>query len=252
MNTLTSSVAGLQSTLSSQSVALSQLQGIVTELQANQNNPNTTNISNPNIIESGSIIYSGSTEWTHSGILLAELTGSGISGSTYTGILVTPRDAILYISNLFDQSTNIIHDFVALQVTAVHGYFSEVWTEKVNTKELVASGAIIGQAHLDTLCVKKSNGTEFCLTGDQLESMLGSSSITSPSNTTASLTPIVTSTGSITESGSIVSSDSGAMVPSTTEIVTSSGTTDFASAPEVIVPPEDPVSMVTDSGATQP
>ncbi len=45
-----------------------------------------------------SIDHSGSIEWTHSGLLLAELTGSGMSGSVYTGTLITPRDAFLYIS----------------------------------------------------------------------------------------------------------------------------------------------------------
>ncbi|NRH21242.1 hypothetical protein HOO68_04315, partial [Candidatus Gracilibacteria bacterium] len=159
--------------------------------------------------------------WTHSGILLAELTGSGISGSTYTGILVTPRDAILYISNLFDQSTNIIHDFVALQVTAVHGYFSEVWTEKVNTNEI---------------CFKKSNGIDVCLNGDQVELLLANIAQSTPitqvvptfPTTNTELTPVSTSTGT-TDSRStldltsapegnniIIPTDSGSVVPTET------------------------------------
>lgn len=239
------------------------MQQIVTELQANQNNTNTSNTNTNNIhtTDSGSTIYSGSTEWTHSGILLAELTGSGMSGSTqsgstYTGILVTPRDAYLYISSLFDQSTSIIHDFVALQVTAVHGYFSEIWTEKVNTRELVASGATIGQAHVETLCVKKSNGTEFCLTGDQLESILGptasapeSNQGTTPPLDTGIQDTLVGSGVITTGTGDASPTDSGSIVPDT---ITESGSIDLASAPEVVVPPENPVIIVTDSGANQP
>ena len=71
-----------------------------------------------------------------------------MSGSVYTGTLITPRDAFLYISSVFDQSTNIIHDFVSLQVTAVHGYFDQIWTTRITTRELVASGATIDQANI--------------------------------------------------------------------------------------------------------
>jgi hypothetical protein len=118
--------------------------------------------------------------WTHSGELLAGLTGSGMSGSTYTGVLITPRDAYNYISGLFEVSTDIVHDFISLQITAVHGYFDQIWTKKITTRELVASGAIIEQLHTNSLCVKKSNGTDICLTGDQLEMILTSAPVPTP------------------------------------------------------------------------
>jgi hypothetical protein len=174
--------------------------------------------------------------------------------TTNTGINITPRDAYLYISSLFDQSTNIIHDFVSLQVTAVHGYFSEIWTEKVNTRELVASGATIGQAHVETLCVKKSNGSEICLTGDQLEVMLGvtapvSNQVSTPSPTPGSPDTLVGSGETTTGTGEITPTDSGSIVP---DIITESGSTDLASAPEVSPVTEEVVTSTTDSGSIQP
>lgn len=163
-----------------------------TVIQTGSTNTGTTIINNYYITGStntGSTI-SGETQnnqniqntlsWTHSGELLSQLTGSGMSGSTYTGVLITPRDAYSYISGLFESSTDIIHDFISLQITAVHGYFDQIWTAKITTKELVASGATIEQLHTNSLCIKKSNGTDICLTGDQLEMILTSAPVPSP------------------------------------------------------------------------
>ncbi len=74
----------------------------------------------------------------------------------------------------------MVHDFISLQVTAIHGYFSTIWVEQIHTKQLVASGANIDQLHTNSLCVKKSNGTEICLSGDQLELILSSAPVASP------------------------------------------------------------------------
>ena len=71
----------------------------------------------------------------------------------------------------------MVHDFISLQVTAIHGYFTTIWAEQINTKQLVASGASIDQIHTSSLCVKKSNGTEICLNGDQLELILSSAPV---------------------------------------------------------------------------
>lgn len=84
-----------------------------------------------------------------------------MSGSVYTGTLITPRDAYLYISNLFDQSTSIIHDFVALQITAAHGYFDEVLASRITTKMTVT----------ETLCVGNPDNAT-CITKSQLDALL--------------------------------------------------------------------------------
>lgn len=124
--------------------------------------------------------------WTHSGELLSQLTGSGMSGSTYTGVLITPRDAYNYISGLFETSTDIIHDFISLQITAVHGYFDTIWSKKINTKEL---------------CFQRSTGNHVCMTADQLDKLLGL--IAPPENvSTSQSTLLLPATGITTPSSS--------------------------------------------------
>ena len=98
-------------------------------------------ISSTGSTESGFTNHSGYLEWTHSETILAELLGNigstgSIDGSTLSGNIITPRDAILYISELFTNMTDVVHNFVALEITAVHGYFNEIWTHQIHTDEL--------------------------------------------------------------------------------------------------------------------
>jgi hypothetical protein len=75
--------------------------------------------------------------------------------------------------------TDVVRNFVALEITAVHGYFNEIWTDTLNTKQLVASGAVLESTLTETLCVgTESNKT--CITKDQLDILL--SQITQSSN----------------------------------------------------------------------
>ncbi len=152
-------------------------------------------ISSTGSTESGFTNHSGYLEWTHSETILAELLGNiGSTGSTNSGNIITPRDAILYISRLFTNMTDVVHNFVALEITAVHGYFNEIWTDKVNTKEL---------------CIKKSDGTNICLNGDQLESILGTTT-SSPQLSSAPDTTEYTDTSSGTIENNITT-DTGSV-----------------------------------------
>jgi hypothetical protein len=190
---------------------------------------NNTNNTNNNINTNTLFDHSGSIEWTHSWLLLAELTGSteltDTTNTTTTGTIITPRIAILYISQLFDTATDVVHNFVALRITAVHGYFDEIWTTKINTRELVASWAIINQAHVGTLCVKKSDNTEICLTGDQLETLFASA----PSSTTPTVETITTNIGSTDPIVDTWSTDTGSTdneSTGSTDVTSDSGATD--------------------------
>jgi uncharacterized protein YoxC len=208
-NTLDAQVVALNT----QSLALSQMQGIVSDLQSQvhtlgntvasntQNNTNsgestgeTTVINNyyTTIVQTGSsntgstitdsIDHSGSLEWTHSGLLLTELTGSTntSTNNTTTGTIITPRIAVLYISELFDTATDVVHDFVALQITAVHGYFDEIWSTKISTKELVA----------ETLCVGTSEN-KTCITKTQLDALLANMNQVTTNNSAPSTPSLV-------------------------------------------------------------
>ena len=90
------------------------------------------------------------------------------------------------------------------------------------------------QVNTDKLCVKKSDGTPVCITGDQLTSMLASTG-QSPSN------PVQISTGSFT----IASSS-----PSSNEGTTTSTTTDTVIIAASSTPPTSPPTDKTTSAAT--
>lgn len=67
------------------------------------------------------------------------------------------RNPIVYIGDRALQGIRTLTDLVAVRITAVRGYFSELFTKEITTEKL---------------CVTKSNGVKVCLNGDQLESLL--------------------------------------------------------------------------------
>jgi hypothetical protein len=85
---------------------------------------------------------------------------TNIKSVNYTGF--TP-----YIVNAIKEIKNTISG----TITAMKGYFEEIFTKKI---------------HTDILCVKKSDGTEFCANGDQLESALNNINGGSTTNTSIS------------------------------------------------------------------
>jgi hypothetical protein len=102
-----------------------------------------------------------------------------------TTFIEDTRNAVEYITKLVIENIHIIRDFVALRVTAIQGYFDEIWTNKIHTTELNASGADINtinnkDIHTEKLCIKKSDGTEICLDGDQVEKIIGNHSTVTP------------------------------------------------------------------------
>jgi hypothetical protein len=140
----------------------------------------------------------------------------------------TIRDSMAYITNLVNNGTQLIQDFVALQVTAVYGYFDEIWTKQIHTDSLNASGATIDtiqtkDVHMERLCIKKSNGTEICLNGDQVESLMGNTPvITTTVAQTISTTemPVIESvSGEIQNIGEpIIESNTGGVVTNQPEV----------------------------------
>jgi hypothetical protein len=83
------------------------------------------------------------------------------------------------------------------------------------------------------LCVKKSDGTPVCITGDQLTSMLASTG-QSPSN------PVQISAGSFTIASSSSSSNEGTTTSTTTDTIVAASST----------PPTSPPTDATTSAAT--
>ena len=61
------------------------------------------------------------------------------------------------ITNKLAYSTSVVTEYLSVKVQAVAGYFDKLFAKEIYT---------------DKVCVKKSNGQDICITGDQVESML--------------------------------------------------------------------------------
>jgi hypothetical protein len=57
---------------------------------------------------------------------------------------------------------SIVNEYLALSVKAVNGYFDKLFAKEIYT---------------DKVCIKKSNGTDVCLTGDQVEGLMNTSQL---------------------------------------------------------------------------
>lgn len=66
----------------------------------------------------------------------------------------TPRDPIAMIAQKITEGSRFLLDFIAARITAIRGYFDEVFTKKIHTEQL---------------CIKKSDGSEVCVNGDQID-----------------------------------------------------------------------------------
>lgn len=239
----------------SQSLAITQMQDLANQLQAEISELKTTVESNTGTTEhttivnhyntyiqtgssntgeitiinnyyiTGSTNQTGSLVWTHSTELLTDI----MSGTTHSGTDISPKEAYLYILDLYESATDTIENLVALQVTSIHGYFNEIWVKKINTENLVTDTISIN----NRLCLKKSDNSEICITGDQLESILSSAPVSqaqSDNNTSPD-----TSTGS-------TDSSSGSENTNPEEAVVSSGTTTEPDNSSGSTLPETPVS----------
>jgi cell division septation protein DedD len=137
-----------------------------------------------------------------------------------------PVTAYDYVLARLDTTKNIINDFVAAKVTAIRGYFDEIFTKKI---------------HTETLCVKKSDGTELCVNGDQLQNAInGNTAIVTPTSTatttSTTTTPVATSTASTTATTtSPIVTPSASTTPVTTP--TTTPTTTSAVVPVICVLP---------------
>ncbi|GEM_PF-2648290 len=68
-----------------------------------------------------------------------------------------PHDPMGIIAKKIADGKQFLTNFVAARITAIRGYFDEVFAKKV---------------HTDKLCVNKTDGTEVCLDGDQIQNIV--------------------------------------------------------------------------------
>ena len=67
------------------------------------------------------------------------------------------RNPILVIADKIFTGIKFLTDLVVARITAIRGYFEEIFTKKLHTEEF---------------CIKKSDGDEVCVNGDQVEILL--------------------------------------------------------------------------------
>ena len=173
----------------------------------------------------------------------------------------TARDPVVIIGNKIASKSRFLTDFVSARVTAIRGYFDEIFAKKVHTEEI---------------CLQKSDGSEVCVTGDQIQNIVDGTATTTvktvvvtpasvpaspppappttpaPSDN-ASSTPIEPPPSSATttpEAGVPVDDGTSTTTPAVDpapapetppEIVSVPAPTDPAPAPEPTPPPADPV-----------
>jgi hypothetical protein len=78
--------------------------------------------------------------------------------------LYPPRTVVEYITEFFKNSIQVISDFIALQITAIRGYFDEIFTRKITADDVVTQ----------TLCVANKVGAKTCINKGQLDAILAS------------------------------------------------------------------------------
>ena len=158
---------------------------------------------------------------------------SDVASSTHTGLVMDE------IKTLFPDLVKVDTDGVAtLSYTNFIPYIIES-IKTLTTKIQLLANAItdIGNSltthtvHSDTVCVKRTDGTESCINGDQLDKILQSGLFGVSSASASTNTPSPTDTSSTTTSTSISTS-----TPDTTSRTT-----------EVLPPPTDTTSVATDT-----
>jgi hypothetical protein len=72
------------------------------------------------------------------------------------------RDPIAIITAKILEGKQFLTDFITTRLTAIRGYFDEIFTKKFHTEEF---------------CIKKSDGNEVCVNGDQVDTLLNNANI---------------------------------------------------------------------------
>jgi hypothetical protein len=177
----------------------------------------------------------------------ADGTDNGLSTLLSTIQFETAHDPIAIIAAKITDGKQFLTDFISARVTAIRGYFDEVFAKKV---------------HTDQICIKKSDSTEVCVNGNQLDALLKNADIVpTPSVTTPDSTPTPTSAPTPdpvptpTSDQTPVPSTTPDATPTPTPVPDPASTSDVTSEPvpdtaPVLAP--DPTPEVTSAPETAP
>jgi hypothetical protein len=79
-------------------------------------------------------------------------------------------DVYAYISSRITALFDVILEITALKLTALRGYFDEIYAKKIFTQEITT----------EKICLKRSNSTVSCFSADEIESVLSRPSPLAP------------------------------------------------------------------------
>jgi hypothetical protein len=112
------------------------------------------------------------------------------------------------VTNKLSHSVSVVNEYFSLTTKAVAGYFDKLFAKEIYT---------------DKVCIKKSNGEDVCLTGDQVENVLNATQI-------PLLTPEVNNNQGGGSSTGVVDTGTGTQATSTIDITVVTGTSSAPAA----------------------
>ena len=90
-------------------------------------------------------------------------TSTAVSSIITTVQAEIANDPLIIIGDKIANNVAFLANFVTARVTAIRGYFNEIFAKKIHTEQI---------------CVKKSDGSEVCVNGDELDTMMKNSNLT--------------------------------------------------------------------------
>jgi hypothetical protein len=123
------------------------------------------------------------------------------------------------VTNTLSQGISVVNEYFSLTTKAVAGYFDTLFAKEIYT---------------DKVCIKKSNGEDVCLTGDQVESVLNATQI-----------PLLTPPVNNNQGGGVPNTASSTDTGTSTDATVTGTSTD-------IVSDTTPTPSVPDQGSTEP
>jgi hypothetical protein len=97
------------------------------------------------------------------------------------------REASVIIGQKISEGKQFLTDFITARITAIRGYFDEIFTKKIHTEQL---------------CVKKSDGSEVCVNGDQVQNLFGETRMVTETPVTQEVPVVAESTSTMIQSTS--------------------------------------------------
>jgi hypothetical protein len=135
----------------------------------------------------------------------------------------SPLNPVASVGEKLTRGMRLLTDFIVARITAIRGYFDEIFVRRVHTEEL---------------CVRKSDGNEVCMNGDELESAIPDAAVvpTAHSHTENNSPESSSSTSSAETSAAIPTESEGPSTPSgvSAETVIPEAPVENVDAPEAV------------------